>query len=446
MSITTVENPDDNRPDDSRIVPRDNMDIATARAAQEVQAAMVVAKKFPRDENKAFTRIIAACKRKTLAEVAIYTFPRGGTTVQGPSIRLAEVLAQAWGNVDFGITELEQRNGESSVMAYCWDLETNTRNAKVFTVKHERLSGRGVNAKITVLTDPRDIYEMTANNGARRLRACILAIIPGDIVDAAVEECDKTMAAGAGDIPLIDRVRKMAVAFADFGVTTAMLEKRVGHKLDVTSEAEFAGLRKIFAAIRDGMGSRESYFDLGETTAQRPAPPEKAPQGVAAAMQQPSAKADVPSQAPGSASPETVEQTAPAAREEPAPESKKRGRPAAPKPETPAKPQEPEQRASRTELADKEVYDCIIVPRLVECLLIGTTPTVKLEVSGEYSGIIYHFGGATKGEGDKMIANAVWQVGRAVKAQLLGKLQSKSGQVIVFVQHAETAPMDPIEV
>ena len=104
-----------------------NAEMMISRQAQEVQAAMVVAKRFPRDEVTSHNRILNACKRKSLAERAVYEYPRGGENVTGPSIRLAEVMAQNWGNLDFGITELEQKNGSSTVMAYCWDLETNTR-------------------------------------------------------------------------------------------------------------------------------------------------------------------------------------------------------------------------------------------------------------------------------------------------------------------------------
>jgi len=82
-----------------------------SRQAQEVQAAMVIAKKFPRDTVAAWDRIMMACKRKVLAEQAVYAYPRGDTTVEGPSIRLAEAMAQSWGNIDFGIIELEQKNG-----------------------------------------------------------------------------------------------------------------------------------------------------------------------------------------------------------------------------------------------------------------------------------------------------------------------------------------------
>lgn len=179
-----------------------------SRQAQEVQAAMVIAKKFPRDVYAAFDRIKKACERRLLAENAVYEYPRGGSKVSGPSIRLAEALAQNWGNIDYGIMELEQKAGESSVMAYAWDLETNTRQTKIFTVKHER-KARGA---ITKLDDPRDIYEMVANQGARRLRACILGVIPGDIVDAAVDMCQQTLISGHKE-PLEDRLRNALSLF-----------------------------------------------------------------------------------------------------------------------------------------------------------------------------------------------------------------------------------------
>jgi len=235
------------------------MEIAISRAAQEVQAAMVVAKKFPRDENVAYERIMKACKRVALAQCAVYEYPRGTEKVSGPSIRLAEALAQNWGNIDFGVIELEQNPAESKVMAYAWDLETNTRQTKIFNVKHERHTKKGSYK----LTDPRDIYEMAANQGARRLRACILGVIPGDIVDAAVAECDKTLA-GDNKEPLSDRSRKMVSAFSEQGVTAAMIETRLGHALDIISEGELVKLGKIFNSMRDGMGKREDFFEIAQ--------------------------------------------------------------------------------------------------------------------------------------------------------------------------------------
>ena len=233
-------------------------EMMISRQAQEVQAAMVIAKKFPRDEVESFNRILRACQRKGLAEGAMYEYPRGGTKVTGPSIRLAEAMAQNWGNIDFGILELEQKSGESQVMAYAWDLETNTRQTKVFSVPHMRGTNRGN----VPLTDPRDIYEMVANQGARRLRACILGVIPGDVVDAAVEECHKTLVSGNKE-PLIDRVRKGIKLFEDkFSVTKEMIEKYIGCKTEAFSENDMLRLNNVYRSLRDGMAKREDYFEI----------------------------------------------------------------------------------------------------------------------------------------------------------------------------------------
>ncbi|WP_199798712.1 hypothetical protein [Clostridium tetani] len=233
-------------------------EMVTTRQAQEVQAAMIVAKKFPRDEIEAFNKILRACQRKSLAEQSMYEYPRGGMKVTGPSIRLAEALAQNWGNLDYGIIELEQKNGESQVMAYAWDLETNTRQTKIFNVPHIRSTKKGNK----VLTDPRDIYEMVANQGARRLRACILGVIPGDVIDSAIEQCELTLKTNNPE-PLIDRVRKMVKAFEDkFSVTKEMIEEFLGCSSEAFSENDFIRLRKVYNSVQDGMANREDYFKI----------------------------------------------------------------------------------------------------------------------------------------------------------------------------------------
>lgn len=229
-----------------------------SRQAQEVQGAIVMAKKFPRDEVESFNRIVRACQRKGLAENAMYEYPRGGAKVVGPSIRLAEAMAQNWGNIDFGIIELEQKNGESQVMAYAWDLETNTRQTKVFTVPHIRSTKKGN----VPLTDPRDIYEMVANQGARRVRACILGVIPGDVQDAAIDQCNKTMSEGEKK-PVIDLVRDMAAIFErEFSVPIEAIEKYIGCKSEAFSMNDLVRLKRVYKSLHDGMAKREDYFDL----------------------------------------------------------------------------------------------------------------------------------------------------------------------------------------
>ncbi len=234
-------------------------EMMLTREAQEVQAAIVIAKKFPRNMVESYNRVLDACKRRKLAENAVYEYPRGKEKVTGPSIRLAKAIAQNWGNIDFGITELEQKNGESQVMAYAWDLETNTRQTKIFTVRHWRDTKSGGYK----LTDQRDIYELVANNGARRLRSCILGIIPGDVIDAAIEQCNKTLAGANGDMPLTDVIRSMAAHFKDeFGVTLPMLEKYIGWKSESFSMQDVVRLKRVYTSLCDGMAKKEDVFDM----------------------------------------------------------------------------------------------------------------------------------------------------------------------------------------
>lgn len=232
--------------------------MVTSRQTQEVQGQIIMAKRFPRDYVASCNRIMQACQRKGLAEKAMYEYPRGGTKVVGPSIRLAEALAQNWGNMSFGIVELEQKAGESQVMAYAWDLETNTRQEKIFSVPHVRGTKKGNVA----LKDPRDIYEMVANQGARRLRACILGIIPGDVVEDAMEQCNQTLI-GQSEKPLIDLVKSMASAFkSDFAVPLEAIEKYIGCKSEAFSMNDLVRLKRVYTSLKDGMAKREEIFEL----------------------------------------------------------------------------------------------------------------------------------------------------------------------------------------
>ena len=245
--------------------PRTTNSMISTREAQEVQAAAVLAKQFPRNENESIARILRSCDRMGLAMKATYSYPKGGTKVTGPSVRLAEAIAQAWGNIQSGVVELEQRDGESTCMAYCWDIETNTRERKIFVVKHRISTKNGMK----VLTDPRDIYELVANQGARQKRACILNIIPGDVTDAALERCNKTLSAGNRNMPpLIDRLRDITGHLQKyFSVPLASVEKYYGYPLDAFTEMDFQNLVGIYNNLREGGAKREDYFQLPKITA-----------------------------------------------------------------------------------------------------------------------------------------------------------------------------------
>lgn len=264
--------------------------VTAGREAQMVQMAMLAAKRFPRDELSALARIRRACQRPRLAEASEYSYKRGDTIVTGPSIRMAEAIAQNWGNVDVSWFEVERRPGESVVLAQAIDLETNSRKSIVFNVRHWRDTKMGGYA----ITDERDIYELLANQAQRRVRACILAVVPGDVVEEAIEECGRTLKRAAGDKPLADQIRDMAVAFLnDFGVTREMLETRLQHRLEACTDAELRTLRRVYVSLRDGVMGVAEQFPV--TPAEKPR--EKSPPKTAATRRGPAAAPPAPTPA-----------------------------------------------------------------------------------------------------------------------------------------------------
>ena len=230
--------------------------IEASRAIAEAQGKLVIAKRFPRDEVTAYAKAMEACQRPSMAEKAFYSFPRGGQTVAGPTIRFADELARCWGNIDYGIKELSQDEGKSEMQAYAWDLETNAQSVQNFTNLHQREVGK----KMQVLTSLRDIYENNANMATRRLRARILAILPGWFVEDAIAECKKTLA-GNNDTPLIDRVKKMVVQFAKLGVTKEQLEGRLKRKIETMTADDFVEYTGIFNAIKQGESKVAEWFE-----------------------------------------------------------------------------------------------------------------------------------------------------------------------------------------
>lgn len=227
-----------------------------AREVATVQGQIMIAKAYPRDMDESLRRIEQACSRPTLANSAIYEYPRGGQTVTGPSIRLAEALASGMGNIKYGIEEVSNEGTESKVRAFAFDLESNTQAERIFTVKHVRDTQQGSYK----LRDQRDIYELVANQGARRVRACLLEIIPSDIVDYALELCKTTREANVCITP--ETIAKMIEAFARFAVNRPMLEAFIARDLNAITATQYLRLQSIWQSIKDGVGKAEDFFDI----------------------------------------------------------------------------------------------------------------------------------------------------------------------------------------
>lgn len=237
--------------------------VESSRAIAEAQGKLIMAKRFPRNYTESYTKAMEACQRKGFAEKAFFGYPRAGQTVTGVTIRFAEELARVYGNLDYGIKEMSHEEGKSEMQAYCWDLETNTISSQNFTVEHIMETKQG-NRK---LTSQRDIYERTANDGARRLRSRILAILPPDLVEDCITECKKTLA-GQNGIPLIDKIKNMVTAFAKLGVTKEMLEQRLKHTVETVNEEELTEYIGIYNGLKQKETTISDWFEQPKTASQ----------------------------------------------------------------------------------------------------------------------------------------------------------------------------------
>jgi hypothetical protein len=246
--------------------------VDAARVSSEVQAMILMARSRPRDYLDIKRAIRAACSRPRLAEKATYNYPRGGTNVTGPSIRLMEMLVGAFQNVDSGWRVLEIVENRVRVESYAWDLENNVKKRIEFWVQMSRDTKQGV----VPVTAERDKYEVVASAAQRRLRACIANILPFDLVDEALEICEQTVKAGDGSKPMVDRIAEMVFAFEELGVSRTMLETLLKHPVEQVIADELPRLRGIWTAINEGHAQREEFFKPAVTVSNLAGPSDEA--------------------------------------------------------------------------------------------------------------------------------------------------------------------------
>lgn len=249
---------------------------SVAREEAEMKSAIVLARANPRNEHAAFTKIMGSCQRHSFAEGALYNFPRGGQAVIGPSVQMARELARCWGNMRFGIRIVTEDVASVHIKGYAYDLESNNyiEAEDKFAKKVQRKQRDGSTAWVT--PDERDLRELINRRGAICVRNAILQIMPPDIVDDAMGRVQQTLKEAANGELAADRpgaIKRMVLAFANVHVTAEMMTQKLGHSLDIITDAELAELRTIFASIRDGNSKREEHFDLG-------GPKQDAPAGV----------------------------------------------------------------------------------------------------------------------------------------------------------------------
>ncbi|SLF39826.1 hypothetical protein [Mycobacteroides abscessus] len=284
--------------------------VEQSRAVAEVQSAVIVAQQIPRDLNRAEAEMRDACGRMTMAEQAFYQVKNRGT---GPSVHLMRELARVWGNVQYGVNELhrDDNRAESEILAWAWDVQTNTRATRTFIVPHARMA----KGRRQELTDLGDITNNNNNAGARAVRECISAILPKWFTEEAQNICKNTIENGEG-IPLPKRVEIMLGKFRELGVSEAQLENKIGKKRGAWDAGDVAQMGITYTSItRDGMDKAEAFPATSSLTDEITAVAEIAKEAATAAA---NANAELAKSKASTPEPETAD-TAPEPAQTPAP-------------------------------------------------------------------------------------------------------------------------------
>lgn len=276
-----------------------------AKGGGTVDVQVSTARQFPRSITSFIQRATEmATLTPEIAASCVYALPRDGKTIEGPSARLAEIVANAWGNmrIQAGATENDDRfitaRGEA------WDVEANT--AIAFEVRR-----RITNRKGDTFSD--DMIGVTGNAAASiALRNAVFKAVPSSFWRPIYLKCRQVVAGEARTFS--SRRDEQMKAFAVMGVTEQQVCTLLGvkGKLDITLE-HMATLVPVFNSIKDGETTIEEAFPVAAGPHGMPQPAQRATPTAAAAA--------TPAQETSTPNPEP---RTPAAAAEPKPEEKPR--------------------------------------------------------------------------------------------------------------------------
>lgn len=237
--------------------------VATQAAAM-VQARYVMAMQRPRNIDDVRVRLLNECKRPYFASVAVYHKPIG-KGIEGPSIRLAETAARLMGNILVQTPAVYDDREKRIVKVMASDLETNTTYEKDVTITktverrktsdgdevlRTRTGSKGQTLYVIEASDD-DILNKENALISKAMRTILLRLIPGDLIDEALEKVYQTRENEDAKDPDAAR-RRVMDALANLGIMPKDLEQYLGHEVAKMTPAEVDRLRSIFVAVRDG--------------------------------------------------------------------------------------------------------------------------------------------------------------------------------------------------
>lgn len=276
--------------------------MAVDKAAIDMQ--ITTAKAHPRSITGSLREAqeLATLDPETAAS-CFYSLPRSGKKIEGPSVRLAEIMAYSWGNLRVDADIVAEDATHVTAMGTCFDLE---KNIAVRVRVKRRITGRNgqrYNA---------DMIGVTSNAAISiALRNAVFKVIPAAFVRRTYAEARR---ASLGEGTMQDKRQNAWMYFAKLDVTKEQIYALLDIKgWDDLGEDELITLRGLATAIKDGDTTVEQTFNPPKTS-EKTADLNAALQGAGEAEQDTEGPADEPAE--GSATTASKPAGPPAAVEE----------------------------------------------------------------------------------------------------------------------------------
>lgn len=221
----------------------------------QIDTQIATAKAYPRDLKKAVEdSIFTATLDLETASSCNYALPRGGKTINGPSVHLALILAQNWGNlrIEAKIAAIEKTSITSQ--AVCFDLEKN------IAIKVE--VKRSIMTKSGRMND--DMITVTGNAAnSISLRNAILKVIPKAVVDKVSKSAKQLITGDISDeTKFIKKRNSVLDGFKNtYGVTEQEVLETIGKPSTANITADdIVTLIGYAQSIKDGDSTADLIF------------------------------------------------------------------------------------------------------------------------------------------------------------------------------------------
>lgn len=219
----------------------------------DVREQIETAKAYPRDIDKAFENCLylATVTRETAARCMYALPPRDGKVIEGPSVHLAAIVAQQWGNLRSGARIVEVNEKTIVAESVAWDLESNfaisvQASRRITTKKGKRYSD--------------DMINVTGNAAiAVAFRNAVFRVVPDSLTSKVFSAVKK---AAVGNVENIaERWTEALKQFASLGVVEEQIRAalEIGSR-DTIKPAHIQRLAGFWTALQDRDATLESIF------------------------------------------------------------------------------------------------------------------------------------------------------------------------------------------